>query len=99
MKEALKDVTIKSKQGSKISKFVLQIYAFVYQRIMDFQPRCFDYETLKTNDLFDSVHKIINVKAQLHHSHITGNIIGYTQNFCNAKVRENKDMLTCIAHK
>ena len=99
MKEAIKDITIKNKQGSKISKFVLQIYAFVYQRIMDFQRRCFDYETLKTNDLFDSVHKIINVKAQLHHSQITGNIIGYTQNFCNAKVRENKDMLTCIAHK
>ena len=36
MKEAIKDKTIKNKQGSKISKIVLQIYAFVYQRIMDF---------------------------------------------------------------
>ena len=36
MKEAIKDITIKNKQGSKISKFVLQIYVFVYQRIMDF---------------------------------------------------------------
>ena len=98
MKEAIKDITIKNKQGSKISKFVLQIYAFVYQRIMDFPRGCFDYETLTTNDLFDSVHKIINVKTHLHHSHITGNIIGYARDFCSAKVRENKDMLTCIAH-
>ena len=98
MKEAIKDITIKNKQGSKISKFVLQIYAFVYQRIMDFPRGCFDYETLTTNDLFDSVHKIINVKTHLHHSHITGNIIGYADDFCNAKVRENKDMLTFIAH-
>ena len=44
MKEAIKDITIKSKQGSKISKFVLQIYAFVYQRIMDFPQGCFDYK-------------------------------------------------------
>ena len=33
IKETIKDVTIKTKQGSKISKFVLQIYAFFYQRI------------------------------------------------------------------
>ena len=98
MKEAIKDITIKNKQGSKISKFVLQIYAFVYQRIIDFPRECFDYEGLTTNDLFDSVHKIINIKTHLHHSHITENIIGYTHDFCNAKIRENKDMLTCITH-
>ena len=40
IKEAIKDITIKNKQGSKISKFVLQIYAFVYQRIMDFPRGC-----------------------------------------------------------
>ena len=98
MKEAIKDITIKNKKGSKTSEFDLQTYAFVYQRIMDFPRGCFDYEALTTNNLFDSVHKIINIKTQLHHSHITGNIIGYAHDFCNAKVRENKDMLTCIAH-
>ena len=96
MKEAIKDITIKNKQASKISKFVLQIYAFVYQRIMDFPRGYFDYERLTTNDLFDSVHKIIYVKTHLHHSHITRNIIGYAHDFCNANVCENKDILTCI---
>ena len=57
---------------------------------MDFPRGCFDYETLTTNNLVDSVHKIINVKAHLHHSHITGNIIGYAHTFCNAKVCEKK---------
>ena len=65
---------------------------------MDFPRWCFDYETLTINDLFDSVHKIINVKTHLHHSHITGNIIGYAHDFCIAKIRENKDMLTCTAY-
>ena len=98
MKGAIKDVTIRNKQGSKISKFVLQVYAFVYQRITDFPRGCLDYETLTTNDLFDSVHKIINVKTHQHHSHVTGSIVAYAHDFCNGKVRENKDMLTCIAH-
>ena len=43
---------------------------------MDFPRGYFDYETLTTSGLFDSVHKITNVKTHLHHSHITGNIIG-----------------------
>ena len=65
---------------------------------MNFPRWCFDYETLTTNNLFDSVHKIINVKTHLHQSYITGYIIGYGRDLCNAKVRENKDMLTCITH-
>ena len=65
---------------------------------MDFLHRRFDYETLRTNELFELVHKIINVKTHLRHSHIMGKIIGYAHDFCNAKVRENKDDLTCIAH-
>ena len=36
VKERIFAQQIKNKQGSKISKFSLQLYAFVYQRIMDF---------------------------------------------------------------
>ena len=97
-KERELDVLIKNKQESKIPKFTLQLYAFVYQRLMDFPQRRFDNETLTRNELFDSVHKIINVKTHLHHFHTTGKIIGYANDFCNAKVRENKDALTYIAH-
>ena len=98
IKERMSDVTIKNKQESKIPKFMLQVYAFVYQRLMDFPQRRFDYETLATKELFDLVHKIINIKILLHHSHITGKIIGCAHDFCNAKVRENKDVLTYLAH-
>ena len=44
------------------------------------------------HQLFDSVHKIINIKTHLHHSHTTGKIISYAHTFVN------KDVLTCIAH-
>ena len=65
---------------------------------MDVPQIRFDYETLTISEPFDSVHKVINVKTNLHHSHTTGKIIGCTHDFCNAKVRENKDVLTCIAY-
>ena len=76
---------------------MLQVSAFLYQRFIDFPQRRFDYEALTANKLFDSVHKIINIKTHLHHSHTTGKIIGYAHDFCNAKVRKTKHVLTCIA--
>ena len=98
IKERVLDFLDKNKKGSKIPKFRLQVYTFVYQRLMAFPQRRFDYDTLTTNELFDFVHKIINVKTHLHHSHIAGKIIGYVHHFCNAKVIEKKHALTCITH-
>ena len=98
LKEKISDIEIKTKQKSKISKFTLQLYAFVYQRIMCFPTTKFDCETVTTRNLFEYVHKIINVKIHLHHSHGTGKIIGYVHDFCNLQVRENRDMVPCIAH-
>ena len=94
IKERISSVEIKDSQQSKISKSTLQLYAFVYQRIVDFPQGKLDYETLTTNDLFIYVHKI-----HLHHSHVTGKILGYAHDFCNEKVRENKDIFSCIAYK
>ena len=72
LKEKISDVQIKSKQTSKISKYTLQIYSFVYQRIINFPKSKFELETVTTGNLFEYVHKIINVKIHLHHSHVTG---------------------------
>ena len=98
LKDRISDVTIKSKRTTKISKFTLKLYAFVYQRIMKFPQNKFEFETVATNDLFENIHKIINVKVHLHHSHVTGEVIGYAHDFCNLKVRENKDVISCIVH-
>ena len=65
---------------------------------MCFPRTDFECETVATNNLFESVHKLLNVKIHLHHSHVTGEIIGYTHDFCNWVVRENKDVVSCIAH-
>ena len=98
IKEKISDVEVKSKQTTKIPKFTLQIYAFVYQRIMRFPKTKFEIKTVTTGSLFEFVHKVINVKINLHHSHITAKIIGYVHDFCNPQVRENKDVIPCTVH-
>ena len=65
---------------------------------MRFPKTNFEIKTVTTSNLFEFVHKIINVKINLHHSHITGKIIGYVHDFYNLQVRENKDVIPCIAH-
>ena len=98
IKEKISDVEVKRKQTTKIRKFTLQLHAFVYQRIMRFPKTNFEIRTVTTGNLFEFVHKIINVKINLHHSHITGKIIGCVHDFCNQQVRENNDVIPCIAH-
>ena len=98
IKEKILNVEVKRKQTTKIPKFTLQLYAFVYQRIMRSPKTNFEIKTVTTGNLFEFVHKIINVKINLHHSHITEKIIGYVHDFCNQQVRENNDVIPCIAH-
>ena len=96
LKELISNVKVKTR--SKIPKFKLQIYAFFYKEIMKFPNTLFESDAFTTNDLFDFVHKLINVKIHLHHSHITGEIKGYSHDFCNWVVKENRDVVSCIAH-
>ena len=77
---------------------MFQMYAFVYQRLIDFPQGKFDYETVTTLNVFESVHKIINFKMHLHHSHVPGKIIGYAHDFCNMKVRKKQNQFTRIVH-
>ena len=65
---------------------------------MRFPKTNFEIKTVTTSNLFEFIHNIINVKINLHHPHITGKIIGYVHDFLNLQVRENKDVIPCIAH-
>ena len=96
LKEKIAEVNAKSR--SKIPQFNIQTYAFFYNEIMKFPKTCFESDSFTTKNLFETVHKIINVKIHLHHSHITGEIKGYTHDFCNWIIKENKDIIPCFAH-
>ena len=98
IKHDIETVQIKGYSNCKIPKFNLQLYAFVYDKVMKFPFSKFEYETVTTTNLFTSVHRIINTKVHLHHSHVTGEVKGYAHDFCNWTVRENNDVVPCIAH-
>ena len=43
---------------------------------------------LLSNNFVDNVRGILNNTVQLHHSHVTGEVIGYSHSYCNQKVRK-----------
>ena len=98
VKSEIGNVEVKGYTKTKIPKFTLQLYAFVYQKVMKFPFSQFECDTVTSVNLFLAVHRIINGKIHLHHSHVTGEVKGYTHDFCNLTVRENYDVVPCIAH-
>ena len=82
----------------KIPKFCQQLNAFVYGRLTQFSRGNIEYKTVTTSNFLRNVHQIIKVKTHLHHSHTTGEILGYAHDFFNWKVRENKTEFSCITH-
>ena len=71
-----------------VPKFNLKIYAFVYDKLVYFPKSDIQYETFTIKNVFIHVHRLIKMKVHLHHSHITGKIIGYSHDFCNTSVVE-----------
>ena len=51
-----------------------------------------------SKNFIENVKGIMNNRTHVHHSHITGEIIGYTHSYCNQKVRENYPKITVIAN-
>ena len=88
---------VKNSHGNT-PKFNLKIYEFIYDILVDFLPPDIIYDTITTNKFFVNVHRMIKVKVHLNNSHVTREILGYTHNFCNLRVRENKIEIPMIAH-
>ena len=72
---------------------------FVYKQIFDFPGCNEEIKTFASRNFVDSVLNLIFNDIVIHHSHISGNIIGYVHNFCNQKVKENyKQTISVFAH-
>ena len=78
----LKTLKLKAIESQKFQKFILQTYVFVYYKIMDFPPNIkYRNNVSITQEFFENVHRIINIKIHLHHSQVTGEILGYAHDF------------------
>ena len=75
--------SILSMTKGNVSKFNLKVYTYVYDQLFDFPRSDINYEKTTTNKFFLNVNRLIRSKCHLHHSHITGSIIGYAHDFCN----------------
>ena len=99
VEEEIKKFEVKHNKTMKIPKFTLPIYSFLYDCLVDFPAVKFDeIKTVTTNAFMINLHRIINYKVHIHHSHVTGEIIGYAHDFCNWKIRENNISILLIGH-
>ena len=87
------------KNSGNINKFNLEVQAYAYNELLTFPSSSFDYETITTTKFFLHTHHLIKGKTHLHHSHVTGEIVGFAHDFCNQKVTEKQNAdIPFIAH-
>ena len=97
-KKNIEEVEIKNVVKTKIPKFNLQLYTFVYNKLIDFVESDFVFDTITTDNIFRNVHRMLKVKVHLHHLYVKGKIFGYAHDFCNWKIRGNKTEILVLAH-
>ena len=102
IKNSIQKTDIKNAIGQsrrEIYKFNLKIYAFVYDNLIFLPKTDIEYDTITSDPFFIHVHRLIKGKIHLHHSHVTGQILGYAHDFCNTTVIEKtKPEISFIAH-
>ena len=83
----------------KSLKFNLNIYAYVYDKLVCFPRSDIDYGTITTNKFFTNVHQLIRDKFHLHHSHITGKVFVDAHDFCNSTyIERSTSEIPFVAH-
>ena len=64
---------------------------------MDFPDNKFEIKIVATKDFFKNVRNLLYGSHVIHHSHVTGEIIGYSHDSRNKKVRKNESMIPVFA--
>ena len=98
LRKHIEEIEIKNLVSAKIPKFNLQLYAFVYDNLIQFPVSDLAFDTITTNNFFRYVHRLLKVKVHLHHSHVTGEIYGYIHDFWNWQVTENETEISILVH-
>ena len=95
----IKKFEVKHNKTTKMPKFTLQLYSFLYDCLMNFPAVKFDeIKTVTTDGFMKELCRVVNYKVHIHHSHVTGNIHGYSHDFCNWKIREYQLFVPLIGH-
>ena len=65
---------------------------------MKFPPNKFLIKTIMTRNFLNSLLNLMYGDVVIHYSHIAVELKGFPHNFCNLKVRENKNQILGFAH-
>ena len=76
-----------------------KIISFIYFYFIKFAETDKVKGISMSKNFVDNLKGIMKNKTHIHHSHISGEIIGYEHSYCNYKVRENKTRISVVAHK
>ena len=99
LKTDIEKVIIAKKPFSyKSQLFSEKIIAFLYSNMVKFCRNTKVKGIPISKKFIGNVSAILKDTYCIHHSHITGNILGYAHTFCNEKVRENYYKILVIAH-
>ena len=95
-KEDVDSVDVARKFGKY--EFSDKIISFIYSTLIKFVETD-QVKGMPMSKIFsDNSKGIMRNKTHIHHSLVSGKIIGYAHSYCNYKVRENKPKLSIIAH-
>ena len=76
-----------------------QVLGYLYKKSLQFlENENIDLEMSYSNNFLSNLAGIAANKPVVHHSHVSGKIIGFVHDFCNQKVRENYYTIPVIAH-
>ena len=102
MTEAIEEFKIVQRKERWISKIKDQKFyktiGIVYERVMDFLLTDNIKGVVISENFSSNVENLIKWTTVIHHSHITGDVVGYAYSCCNLKVRENKNESNVVAH-
>ena len=95
VKDAIDQIEVK-KQFGKFN-YIDKIICFIYSAVMDFRKADKIQGIPESEKFIENVKGILNNKTHIYHSHISGEILGYSHSHYNLKVRENKKQISVIA--
>ena len=90
----VKNARWENRKDFKLNK----VLTFVYSTIMDFPVNKFEIKTVATKHFFNNFRDLIYGGYVTHHSHVTGEAIGYAQDFCHKNIRENHNLIPVFIH-
>ena len=94
---ALKKIKTSKKDERKANKE--KAYLYLYEHSIPFIPATKVKEKCPISSKFISnLIAVFKSQRDIRHSHVTGKIIGYAQNFCNLKCKENYYTIPVFAH-